>query len=327
MRWEDWVPAHRRLFKGRKRSFPRGVRFVLLELSYEAKLTGGVLDLRLDLNTVDAVHDLIGGKRSEIAKAIQLFTLPDEKGEQTIQILRETYRHRLIIVRWEEWAGPKTSTDRVREHRHSKQLAADETFHRVSHETIETPTVQNSTVQYKTVERDARDGAPSEEPRTSERRLKSVPPPPPVQYFEPPSHPPAGEPETGYDMARRIFAEAWQAKYHEAYVFSPALGPRSEDMYFRDMGALAREREPIPARAEELLRRWAKLYLRDAKPAFVNDRHPARYFQVDLANKYGGLPQKRPVRALDGPQPPPLSPEETKARALALVAGIGRGGK
>lgn len=112
---DEWVPAHRRLMKGPKRGLPRGVRFVLLELSMEARSKGGVLDLSLAWDTERAVHDLIGGNRREIKQALKAFTTIDEDGLPPIEIVRDANKHRLIIKKWERWAFGKTSTGRVQE--------------------------------------------------------------------------------------------------------------------------------------------------------------------------------------------------------------------
>lgn len=134
----DWVPFHKRLAKGPKKSIPRGIRFVLLELSLEARATQGVIDLPLDWDTLDAVHDLLGGDRREIRKALQIFSLRDSTGVGAIEIIKDASRHRIVITKWEEWAGPKTSTERVRVHRDNKRLEKNETLHGVSPETPET---------------------------------------------------------------------------------------------------------------------------------------------------------------------------------------------
>jgi 5-methylcytosine-specific restriction endonuclease McrA len=100
---EDWVPFHRRLAKGPKRSIPRGVRFVLLELSLEARATRGVIDLPADWSTVDSVHDLIRGDRREIQHALDVFTVPDETGVSPIRIQKTPSTHRVTLTNWEAW--------------------------------------------------------------------------------------------------------------------------------------------------------------------------------------------------------------------------------
>lgn len=128
---EEWVPFQERLAKGAKRSIPRGVRFVLLELSLEARSKSGVIHLPLEWSTEKAVHDLLGGNRREIVAALKVFTKPDEDGVAPIEIVRDPTRHRLVVSKWAVWAGPKSSTQRVREMRarnNNGQLSADETL-------------------------------------------------------------------------------------------------------------------------------------------------------------------------------------------------------
>ncbi len=112
----DWVPFHKRLVKGPKRAIPRELRFVLLELSLESRATRGVLDLSPRCSTLDAVHDLLGGNRQQIEDALAEFC-GSEDDEPAIVIERSAKAHRLIIPKWDEWAGPKTGAERMAEMR------------------------------------------------------------------------------------------------------------------------------------------------------------------------------------------------------------------
>lgn len=190
-----------------------------------------------------------------------------------------------------------------------------------------------------------------EEPR-SEARLKSVPPLPP----DPPeaaaddlrwspersedsaTRKGAGKSavasgESGYDLARRVFSEAWAKHYREPYAFGggPFFGPQSEDVNLRDIGDLALDRDR--AKADDLLRHVAKNYMRDKKPLFVNERHPARYFGVDLMNKYGAPPkQKCQLRAASAtetqlqPVVGALAPDAVANLTSGFLAKIGKAG-
>lgn len=101
----DWVPFHRRLARGSKRSVPRGLRFVFLELSLEARLHRGVIHFPTEWSTLKSVHDLIGGKRSEIRRALDVFSRPDGDGVAPIEVQRTEYRHDLVITKWGKWIG------------------------------------------------------------------------------------------------------------------------------------------------------------------------------------------------------------------------------
>lgn len=151
---EDWIPFHRRLAKGKKRSLPRGVRFVYLELALEARATGGTIELPIDWTTLDAVHDLLGGKRSEVKDALEAFTKIDDTGVSPLKVVRDLTEHTIIVTKWIEWAGPKSSTERVRKHRElskAGKLPATETLPTVSTGN-DGNALQHSTVQEKTVQ-------------------------------------------------------------------------------------------------------------------------------------------------------------------------------
>lgn len=113
----DWVPCHRRLLKGAKKGWPRAVRFILLELCHEARPTDGTLEFPVEWDTLTAVHDRLGGDRKEIRKALTFLQIPDATGAQVIQIERDETKHRLKIVKWETWSGPKSGAERVELHR------------------------------------------------------------------------------------------------------------------------------------------------------------------------------------------------------------------
>lgn len=146
----DWVPFHRRLAKGPKKSIPRGIRFVLLELSLEARNTHGIIDLPVDWETLDALHDLLGGDRREIRKALDIFTFRDSSGVAAIEIVKDVLRHRCVITKWAEWAGPKSGAQRQADYIKNKQLQESVRHYAV---TAVTPTLHNSTEQNTTEER------------------------------------------------------------------------------------------------------------------------------------------------------------------------------
>lgn len=147
--------------------------------------------------------------------------------------------------------------------------------------------------------------------RESAPRLKSVPPAAPEL--------PA---ETGYGLAKRVFSEEWRAKFGRDYAWSPRSGPGSDDVAMRIIGDFAKERGG--ARAEEFLRKWARAYVRDPKPAIEREGWPARFFTPDVANKYGEPATGKHRIAPPEPVAPALSVEEQGKRAKALAQGIGK---
>jgi hypothetical protein len=133
--------------------------------------------------------------------------------------------------------------------------------------------------------------------------------------------------ESGFDLAKRVFAEEWEIKNHRPYSWSPRTGKGSDDLAMQDTGHWAQERGK--QHAELFMRHWAKSYVRDAKPLFSNEGHPARFLTRDAANKYGEPKPPASVTRIakaKTAEPPPLSPEEHRAvveRARNLARGIG----
>jgi hypothetical protein len=323
----DWVPFHKRLAKGPKKSIPRGIRFVLLELSLESRANHGVLDLPVEWDTVSAIHDLLGGDLREIRKALQIFSLPDSTGVPTLEIIKDAVRHRVVLTKWEDWAGPKTSTERVRDHRENQRLAVAKTFHR---ETDVTPTGQDITEQNKR-EREA----PA---RQSSARLKSVPPPPP-DPVETPEQAAADDPEppsseSGFDLAKRVYSELWTEKYREPYEFDFFdAKPDSENRVLQELGARALNRG---ADAERYLRHVVKEFLRDRghRDWLIENRHPAKAIKSSF-RKYGEPPAAKSLTKLRAAAPaepvaPALSVEQQgqrAAEAMKAMGKIGMGGR
>jgi hypothetical protein len=319
---EEWVPFQKRLAKGAKRGLPRGVRFVLLELSLEARPGHGVLDLPLGWTTEKAVHDRIGGNRKEINRALKEFTKPDADGVQVLRIERDETKHRLIISKWSLHAGPKSSTPRVQLHRDRKryaELATDETVTAVALGNGET---LYSTGQYRTEQNNPPlppEGGEEEDPDSPTE--PSAPVPPVVVVHD-------GGRKTTYDAAWALWRELYEksrrqyGRYVEVFIQDDRvvqrLAHRAQDLAGGDR-----------PRTMALLRHWFVSYLREDGDLScqANARHPLRLIERRLPT-YGDLPKppaKRIAKAHE-PEPPPLSPEEHLAaieRARAMARGIG----
>jgi len=155
--------------------------------------------------------------------------------------------------------------------------------------------------------------------RASGPRLKSQPPPPE-----------SVEPESGYDLAKRVFAEEWQAKYREPYNFDFVdAGPESENRVLQGLGGKAKERGE---EAERWLRHVVKTYLRDHghRDFLVGARHAAKYIRKSWQS-YGNPPTAKPrvapVRPAE-PVAPALSAAELAAKLGSMGIGkIGMGGR
>jgi len=155
--------------------------------------------------------------------------------------------------------------------------------------------------------------------RASSARLKSVPPPPPesVEPEEP------AKPESGYDLAKRVFAEEWQAKYREPYNFDFVdAGPESENRVLQGLGGKAKERGE---EAERWLRHVVKTYLRDHghRDFLVGARHAAKYIRKSWQS-YGNPPTAKPRVAPVRPAEP-VAPALSAAELAAKLGSMGIG--
>lgn len=119
----EWVKFRASLTKGAKRSLPRATRFIFLELALLARDRSGEILLAPGMTDVDAVHDLLGGNRREVADAMRHLgtALPGDE-EPLISFVDDGGARYLVIPSWNrENAPPKekpgASTDRSRRHR------------------------------------------------------------------------------------------------------------------------------------------------------------------------------------------------------------------
>jgi hypothetical protein len=333
----DWIPAHRRLFKGAKKGWPRAVRFILLELCHEARPTNGVLEFPVEWDTLTAVHDRLGGNRKEIRVALAKLQETDATGTQVIQIERDQTEHRLKIVKWDSWSGPKSGAERTEDYR--KREVEKRTASQPVNDV--TPTGSDSTGQERRGSDAHARGGPSEQSGISERHLKSVPPPPPDPEPSEAAAPSAGtlvaaraagngavasgDSESGYDMARRVWVELWEAKYKRPYEFTTMTGAASEDKVLQRVGSTPKVN---PGEAEAYLRHKIKAYLRDPgdRNYLTEHCHPLRNLERDWV-KYGAPKDPRRIQVRAPPAvEDPVSLDEMKLRAAAAMKRIGTGG-
>jgi len=110
---------------GTKRGIPRAQRFVLMELSLKARRLGGRVELPSGMSYIDAVHDLLGGNRKEIADALATF---GAEVEPVITFATEGTRRYLVLTSWQKWnpggEAPGASTERSRRSREAMRAAA-----------------------------------------------------------------------------------------------------------------------------------------------------------------------------------------------------------
>lgn len=122
-----WVKFHDKLCKGAKRGLSRAARFVFMELCLESRPGRGVLDLPIGMTDIDAIHDILGGNREELADAIKaLIAVPkstpnDPEPRAMVELTGEEGARRLTVPSWDTWnsgqESPGASTERSRRHR------------------------------------------------------------------------------------------------------------------------------------------------------------------------------------------------------------------
>ncbi len=123
----SWIPFHDGLRKGAKRGIPRAVRFIYLELAQESRPYHGRLPLPIGFkNDVDAVHDVLGGSKREIAKALELLTRSDDEGSAMISIEGEPGQRCLVVCAFDRWVRADTSTERTRKWRSNRNKASSD---------------------------------------------------------------------------------------------------------------------------------------------------------------------------------------------------------
>ena len=317
----DWVPFHRNLAEGSKKGLPRGVRFVLLELSLKARPKGGVINLPAQWTTLKAVHDLIGGSRKEIDEALLEFTKPDEDGVAPIKIVKDLTRHTLIISKWREWAGGKSSTERVQKHRDAKKNATIDTDETVTSVTNRNGGNAYSTGQYRTVENKTED-----------------PPLPPGGEDEEGAGIPEAESRSGetepdeplYDLTWRI----WRSMYEQSrrkygrYIDGGIREERFvQGLYRRASDLTGGDR----VRVELLLRHWFSSFLRDDGElnCLARARHKLTLLEARLPTYGEPVPAKsvRRVRVAAVEEPPPLPSKERLDELRAIASGAVKGFK
>lgn len=110
-----WVRFHGELREGEKRGLPRALRFVYMELSYLARPKKGLVELPRGMSDLDAVHDVLGGNKREVAAALKLFMLPLEEGDAPmLRITIADAKRYLEVVAWKKWnPASDSSAERV----------------------------------------------------------------------------------------------------------------------------------------------------------------------------------------------------------------------
>lgn len=196
----DWIPFHRSLTRGAKRGLPRAARFVYLELALEARAFDGAIPLPAGFKSdVDAVHDMLGGDRRELAAALEVLGRSHEGDEPMIRFEDGTPR-RLVVVAFDAYQfRSDCSTPRVQKHRAKKREEAAASA---------SATVPTSDCE--TVSGNGQTSAPERSHSTEQNRTTQDPP-----------QPPEGERRLPRSEAR-LWGEEWAARYERG--MTRALG-------------------------------------------------------------------------------------------------------
>jgi hypothetical protein len=120
----SWIKFHSEIRQGKHRGIPRALRFVLLELSLEARPGRGTVDLPMGMTLLDGVHDLLGGSRREVQQALELYTAGPDPDAPTVRVEGKPGALRLVIPSWEKWNALDSSAERMRRLRQSRAVSS-----------------------------------------------------------------------------------------------------------------------------------------------------------------------------------------------------------
>ena len=134
----SWIKFHGEIRRGKHRGIPRALRFVFLELAHEARPGRGVVELPAGMTLLDGVHDVLGGDRRELARALELYTAGPDRDAPSLVVEGEAGALRLRIPSWEAWNRVDDSAERTREYRRKKREAASCDASRDGHATVTT---------------------------------------------------------------------------------------------------------------------------------------------------------------------------------------------
>ncbi len=119
MKHQDWIKFHGAIRRGFWSGVPRVVRFVLLELSHEARPTGGVLELPAgSKDHVSGLVRILGGDAREARRSIKLL---NDLAPGTIVFGERNGRKTVTIPAWAERNAESKSAPRMRAKRERDQ--------------------------------------------------------------------------------------------------------------------------------------------------------------------------------------------------------------
>ncbi len=93
---------------------------MFLELCHEARPLRGVVELPVGMGLEDGVHDLLGGDRREVVKALEIYTRGPDPDAPSVVVGGSDGALTVRIPSWETWNSIDSSADRMRKHRANK---------------------------------------------------------------------------------------------------------------------------------------------------------------------------------------------------------------
>jgi len=306
----EWVPFHRSLTRGTKRGLPRGARFVYLEIALEARHGDGRIRMPVGFpSDLDALHDMLGGDKRELAAALKTLGAPlPGEDEPMLRFEGEPACRSLVVVAFHDWAkASETSTPRVRKHREAKAAAAA-----LGNVPPETPRNVSPTVPVT--------------PTQEEKREEETPlPPDGAKPVEGPRHLPKSEvSEWGPHWMNR-YASGIQAGLGREWAFDASHLRYLEQA----INAFCKDKRRIDDWVEKSAREFAKATRTDESRLW--SEHQAK---GHLRWWNGGRPgyrapaSEKPRQAAPSivDEKPTMSPADSAAAISTLLAGLGRGG-
>lgn len=127
-------------------------------------------------------------------------------------------------------------------------------------------------------------------------------------------------PETGFDLALRVWSELWRKEYKRDYQLPFDLSQGGDERVLQRVGQMAIERG---AAAERVLRHKVSAYLASTDKFYAAKDHPLRFLERDW-NAWGE-PKGKPsgVQKAAMPLDPPLSTERIAERAGGILSSLG----
>jgi hypothetical protein len=118
-----------------------------------------------------------------------------------------------------------------------------------------------------------------------------------------------------FDMARRIYAEAFRKRYKREFQLTSFGRDGSDEWALVRVGRLAEERGDM----ELWLRHWMRAFLRDDDKWLADNAHPPRVLERRL-NKYGEPKKPKPPAAPKEPEPAPVERPFVPLRPITSAA-------